>query len=63
MQEAEKVLVGDDAGIAPTFFQNPAAGVTQDNVKGIVRHGIGLVHFDLAGPILPGFRLALNVAQ
>ena len=41
MQEAEKVLVGDDAGIAPTFFQT-RSWVTQDNVKGIVRHGIGL---------------------
>ena len=41
LQDAEKVLVGDDAAIAPTFFQT-RSWVTKDNVGGIVRQGIGL---------------------
>lgn len=41
LEAAEKVLVGDDAAIAPTFFQT-RSWVNQDNVHGIVRQGIGL---------------------
>ena len=41
LEAAEKVLVGDDAAIAPTFYQT-RSWVSQDNVKGIVRQGIGL---------------------
>lgn len=41
LQEAEKVLVQDDAAIAPTFFQT-RSWVCKDNVTGIVRNGTGL---------------------
>lgn len=41
LQEAEKVLVQDDAAIAPTFFQT-RSWVCKDNVSGIVRNGTGL---------------------
>ncbi|MEG2119325.1 MAG: peptide ABC transporter substrate-binding protein [Pseudoflavonifractor sp.] len=41
LQEAEKLLVGEDATIAPTFFQT-RSWVCQDSVHGIVRNGIGL---------------------
>lgn len=41
LQEAEKVLVADDAAIAPTFFQT-RNWVCKDNVSGIVRQGSGL---------------------
>lgn len=41
LQEAEKILVEDDAAIAPTFFQT-RSWVCKDNVSGIVRNGIGL---------------------
>ena len=41
LQEAEKVLLQDDAALAPTFFQT-RSWVCKDNVTGIVRNGIGL---------------------
>lgn len=41
LQDAEKILVQDDAAIAPTFFQT-RSWVSKDNVGGIVRQGIGL---------------------
>ena len=41
LQDAEKLLVQDDAAIAPTFFQT-RSWVSKDNVGGIVRQGIGL---------------------
>ena len=41
LQDAEKILVGDDAAIAPTFFQT-RSWVSKDNVHGIQRRGVGL---------------------
>lgn len=41
MQQAEKLLVSDDAAIGPTFFQT-RSWVCKDNVTGIVRNGVGL---------------------
>ena len=41
LQQAEKILVGDDWAIAPTFFQT-RSWVHKDKVKGIVRNGVGL---------------------
>lgn len=41
LQDAEKILVQEDAAIAPTFFQT-RSWVSKDNVGGIVRQGIGL---------------------
>lgn len=41
LQDAEKILVADDAAIAPTFFQT-RSWVCKDNVSGIVRNGVGL---------------------
>lgn len=41
LQDAEKMLIQDDACIAPTFFQS-RNWVCKDNVQGIVRQGCGL---------------------
>ena len=41
LQEAEKVLLQDDAALAPTFFQTRSF-VSQDKVQGILRNGVGL---------------------
>lgn len=41
MEEAEKLLISTDCVIAPTFFQT-RSWVAKDNVKGIIRNGVGL---------------------
>ena len=41
LEEAERLLIEEDAVIAPTFFQT-RSWVTKDDVKGIIRNGSGL---------------------
>ncbi len=41
LQEAEKILIEQDCVIAPTFFQT-RSWVSKDNVKGVIRNGVGV---------------------
>lgn len=41
LQDAEKLLIAEDAVIAPTFFQT-RSWVAKDKVQGIIRNGCGL---------------------